>query len=262
MKTALIEYKPTIKAALLELTKDIYNNESFVADKDIRSLENLAKICEFKDLIAWFKRYWRKIEDISLVNNLAAEVKNRPNIEQENNKKIREFKDERDLTDEGPDLRMSRVNYLEEEKANLSSHLDILNNHIQSMRDRDLESWVIDSFKDLNNYGKIAGKVRSLGISIVHFRGKHNSKRIVITDDMIDAAKQVSFNKLIKLEVIGNRAKALCPFHNEKTPSFIVYDDTNRGHCHGCGRNVDTIQFIIETKSLEFNQAVLALLDY
>ena len=208
------------------------------------------------------ERYWVDWENISFCNNFAAEAKNRPDTEHENMKLIRAFKDEIDLSDEGPAMKEARISHLQKENTNLSSLLKEMENEFQTMEDRDYDGWWIDLTKELRGYEKLAGKHRSNTITIAHLQGKYNPKKTVVTDDMIELAKKVPFNKLIKLEVVGNRAKCLCPFHNEKTPSFVVYGDTNRGHCHGCGKNVDTIQYLVEIKKLEFNQAVLMLLNY
>jgi hypothetical protein len=255
-------YRNEVLQSMLTVTKKVNNEDYFISGKTVNILEKLAKAYKFASLIAWFKRYREKLDNISLENNLSAEAKNRPLMENDNNKKIRELKDEIELTNEWPELKIAKINYLKKEKTNLSSCLDKLNNYIQQLQDRETESWLIETFKDVTDYQKIDGKVRSLNISIDFIKDKYKGNKIVVTDEMIEAAKKVPFNKLIKLEVVGNRAKALCPFHNEKTPSFIVYGDTNRGHCHGCGKNVDTIQFLVETKGMDFNQAVLTLLKY
>jgi len=255
-------YRDTVLDSLHYVTKKIYNEGYYMKAKIIETLESLAKAYEFKDLMAWFERYWQDRENISFCNNLAAEAKNRPNTEHENMKLIREFKDEIELSNDGPAMRLARVSYLQKINANLSSQIQEMETDFQRMEDHDTEGWLIDTAKELQGYEKLTGKHRSNMITIAHLQGAYDEKKTVVTDEMIELAKKVPFNKLIKLEVVGNRAKCLCPFHNEKTPSFVVYADTNRGHCHGCGKNVDTIQFLVETKKLKFNQAVLALLDY
>ncbi|MBB4264983.1 DNA primase [Roseospira visakhapatnamensis] len=55
----------------------------------------------------------------------------------------------------------------------------------------------------------------------------------------------------------GRHYKACCPFHNEKTPSFYVYDD--HYHCFGCGAHGDLISFEMATAGLSFMEAVEAL---
>ncbi|HZZ18046.1 MAG TPA: DNA primase [Opitutaceae bacterium] len=57
----------------------------------------------------------------------------------------------------------------------------------------------------------------------------------------------------------GAKLKGLCPFHNEKTPSFNV--DAEKGYykCFGCGKAGDAITFVRETEQLSFTEAIEAL---
>jgi len=66
-------------------------------------------------------------------------------------------------------------------------------------------------------------------------------------------------------DVIGKRTKlirrgreyvALCPFHNEKTPSFTINEDKGFFHCFGCGAHGDVIGFVMQTEGLAFPEAV------
>jgi DNA primase len=57
----------------------------------------------------------------------------------------------------------------------------------------------------------------------------------------------------------GSRLKGLCPFHNEKTPSFNVDPDKGFYKCFGCGKAGDAITFVRETEQLSFTEAVEAL---
>ena len=57
----------------------------------------------------------------------------------------------------------------------------------------------------------------------------------------------------------GSRLKGLCPFHNEKTPSFNVDSDKGYYKCFGCGKAGDAISFVRETEQLSFTEAVEAL---
>src|SRR5437773_6865135 len=54
----------------------------------------------------------------------------------------------------------------------------------------------------------------------------------------------------------GGNLKGLCPFHDEKTPSFTVSSSRNLYFCHGCGAGGDAIRFIMETDHLTFVEAV------
>lgn len=51
-------------------------------------------------------------------------------------------------------------------------------------------------------------------------------------------------------------ATGLCPFHNEKTPSFTVSEDKGFFHCFGCGAHGDVIGFVMRSEGLDFPQAV------
>lgn len=65
--------------------------------------------------------------------------------------------------------------------------------------------------------------------------------------------------KFTKLTKRGRRYDGLCPFHNEKTPSFQVYPDEGRYVCRGCGRGGDVIAFWREKYNLSFPDAVKEL---
>ena len=58
----------------------------------------------------------------------------------------------------------------------------------------------------------------------------------------------------VKLARSGRNWKGCCPFHNEKTPSFYVYD--NGYHCFGCGQHGDAISFVMQAQGLGFMEAV------
>ena len=60
----------------------------------------------------------------------------------------------------------------------------------------------------------------------------------------------------VKLKVSGNRAVGLCPFHNEKTPSFSVNNDLGVYKCFGCQASGDIYRFLMEHVGLTFVEAV------
>ena len=60
--------------------------------------------------------------------------------------------------------------------------------------------------------------------------------------DSIDLSRIIS--RKVKLQKRGNNFLGLCPFHNEKTPSFNVNDQEGFYHCFGCGAHGDVISFI------------------
>lgn len=60
----------------------------------------------------------------------------------------------------------------------------------------------------------------------------------------------------VRLVRKGREHSGLCPFHNEKTPSFTVNDEKAFYHCFGCGQHGDVITFVMETEGLSFPEAV------
>ena len=60
----------------------------------------------------------------------------------------------------------------------------------------------------------------------------------------------------VRLSRQGREHTGLCPFHNEKTPSFTVSDDKGFYHCFGCGAHGDVIGFVMRTEGLSFPEAV------
>lgn len=59
----------------------------------------------------------------------------------------------------------------------------------------------------------------------------------------------------------GNNYTGLCPFHNEKTPSFSVTEDKQFYHCFGCGRGGNVFRFIEEIEGLSFAEAVFRVAE-
>ena len=59
----------------------------------------------------------------------------------------------------------------------------------------------------------------------------------------------------------GRTHKGLCPFHNEKTPSFMVYEDTQSFYCFGCGAGGDAITFVMKAENLDYIEAVKFLAE-
>ena len=60
----------------------------------------------------------------------------------------------------------------------------------------------------------------------------------------------------LKLKKTGKNYSALCPFHNEKSPSFSVSPDKQFYYCFGCGAGGNALGFVMDFDRLEFPQAV------
>lgn len=78
-----------------------------------------------------------------------------------------------------------------------------------------------------------------------------------LVDDIksrIDIVDLVS--EFLSLKKSGQNYKGLCPFHAEKTPSFMVHPARQIFHCFGCGKGGDAITFIMEHEQMTFNEAI------
>src|SRR5580700_3963884 len=60
----------------------------------------------------------------------------------------------------------------------------------------------------------------------------------------------------LKLQRAGSAYKALCPFHDEKTPSFVVQKGDSHYHCFGCGAHGDAIAFLMSYVKMSFTDAI------
>ncbi len=63
----------------------------------------------------------------------------------------------------------------------------------------------------------------------------------------------------VSLRHTGRTYVGLCPFHNEKTPSFVVYPETQSFYCFGCGKGGDVVTYIKESENLGYIEAVREL---
>lgn len=63
----------------------------------------------------------------------------------------------------------------------------------------------------------------------------------------------------VRLRKVGKNFRGLCPFHNEKTPSFYVSPERQTFHCFGCGQGGDVFTFIMDVENLEFREALEVL---
>lgn len=70
-----------------------------------------------------------------------------------------------------------------------------------------------------------------------------------------------TISQYVNLKRKGNTSVGLCPFHNEKTPSFTVYNDTQSFYCFGCGAGGDVITFVRKIDNLDYIDAVKQLAE-
>lgn len=66
----------------------------------------------------------------------------------------------------------------------------------------------------------------------------------------------------VTLKKAGNTFKGLCPFHNEKTPSFVVDPEKKLYHCFGCGESGDVFNFLMKMQNIDFKESVETIAKY
>lgn len=84
------------------------------------------------------------------------------------------------------------------------------------------------------------------------------------SDDIIQRVKDATdivsvIGEYVQLKKAGSSYKGLCPFHSEKSPSFMVSPSRNSFHCFGCGKGGNVITFIMEKESMPFPEALRLL---
>lgn len=84
-----------------------------------------------------------------------------------------------------------------------------------------------------------------------------NERFIQELQDKIDIETVISSQ--VNLKRRGKTLVGLCPFHNEKTPSFTVYPESRSFYCFGCGAGGDVITFVRRTENLDYIEAVKAV---
>ena len=87
-----------------------------------------------------------------------------------------------------------------------------------------------------------------------------------IKDESVEAVKAAAnivevVEARVRLRKAGGSYKGLCPFHDEKTPSFSVTPARGTYHCFGCGVGGDSISFVREMEGVDFVGAIEFLAD-
>ncbi len=77
--------------------------------------------------------------------------------------------------------------------------------------------------------------------------------------DAVDLPEIVE--QYVELRKVGDRFHGLCPFHDEKTPSFVVYPDQHY-HCFGCGEHGDLFSILMKIEGMSFPEAVREAAKY
>lgn len=86
------------------------------------------------------------------------------------------------------------------------------------------------------------------------------------SDEIIDKVREANdivdvIGQYVHLERKGSSYMGLCPFHNEKTPSFSVLESRQIFHCFGCGESGNVYTFLMKHENMTFPEAVKYLAD-
>jgi DNA primase len=89
---------------------------------------------------------------------------------------------------------------------------------------------------------------------------------VIFTKDSLDTLKNKidlveALSPYVEFKRAGASFKALCPFHDEKSPSFMIQKGDTHYHCFGCGAHGDAIAFLMDLQKLNFREAVELLAE-
>ena len=83
-----------------------------------------------------------------------------------------------------------------------------------------------------------------------------------VVDDVRGASDIVEIiGQFVTLKKAGRNFKGLCPFHGEKSPSFMVHPEKQIFHCFGCGVGGDVFSFLMRQDNMSFPEALRHLAE-
>ena len=80
---------------------------------------------------------------------------------------------------------------------------------------------------------------------------EEKKQQIIESNDIVDVIEE-----FLPLKRNGTNYKTNCPFHKEKTPSFVVSKEKQIYHCFGCGKSGDAINFLMEHKNWTYIESI------
>jgi DNA primase len=89
----------------------------------------------------------------------------------------------------------------------------------------------------------------------------HTMTEFELGRDVVDQVREATdmvevVSDHVKLRRRGRKYEGLCPFHDEKTPSFSIDADKGLYYCFGCHQGGDVFKFLMQTEQLSFPEAV------
>ena len=157
-----------------------------------------------------------------------------------------------------------KLKELNEERQRAVGQIKILllrNRKIQDNFQRDLDKYWIQT-----TWGKELLDIDRQMSRFKHYSSLAKGRTLTkggVSDEAVDAALNVPIESITnqKLRRVGGRYVGLCPFHNERTPSFVIYPDSNSFYCFGCNKGGNSINYVMLLNECGFVDAVKYLIN-
>jgi hypothetical protein len=142
--------------------------------------------------------------------------------------------------------------------ANIQSNLAVINSYPDEM-----SRWFWRQWLKLNEGKDLLVTDRHIARLQRQLRAAEGLEAPVgsLSDDLVQNAREVPVESLFSQQFrrSGHNLVGLCPFHDERSPSFYIYVDENRGWCFGCNQGGDAIGITMQLHDCGFREAVLLL---
>lgn len=156
-----------------------------------------------------------------------------------------------------------KINELRQEKQSLEAYVKQQQDIVFESTSDEFSQWFWCHWIDLTT-GEVLVAVNK---TIARLNRLHRAVKGIaapkgaITDDLINHAREVPVESLFDqtFRRSGRGLVGLCPFHEEKTPSFHIYPEQNRAWCFGCNRGGGPIDVVMLQQEVDFKHAVLIL---
>jgi hypothetical protein len=167
-----------------------------------------------------------------------------------------------------PEARVVIPKKIEEWKEVLNMRIEVIKSFLKDIYrletddfskwfgERIIEAMYFPDIKEIN--GHIGRLQRQLMLDNAEQGG-----RIAFWSEQVERARGRPIveiaNQSILLKMNGDKYSAQCPFHEDKTPSFYLYPETNTYHCFGCQAHGDVINLTMQLYGLSFKEAIRML---
>lgn len=161
---------------------------------------------------------------------------------------------------EAEDAILPQLAHYKTRRILLENGIKVRRNALKNSSHTTFEKWLIEYLIELDLGTELQHVQKHISRLNRYLTVLHPSLRsaAVISEESIQQAKEVPIESLFdqRLRAAGQRLYGLCPLHNEKTSSFVVYKATNTAWCFGCQQGGDTIKLAQLLHGYNFKEAV------